>query len=129
MGLIFNCKSNHLYTSDALTDDYGEIGIVLRIIDGICHSNDILNIDSVGRTCDYDMANAPPSRFFEGTIDKPLDNLPSAAYNELISSPKESKFRDKIPLFESWGGGYGPAAGIVWYPRAYQVYVANGWRL
>jgi len=100
-----------------LKDDYGEIGIVLRTIDGICTTNDPINTESINRTCDYDMANAPPSRFFEGTVEKP-DNLPSAHFNEMISSPKESKFWDKIPLFESWGGEYGPAAGIVWYPCA-----------
>jgi len=104
-------------TSNALTDDYGEIGIVLRIIDGLCQTNDPLNTESINRTCDHDMANAPPSRFFEGTVDRP-DNLPSTSLNEMISSPKESKFGDKIELFEGWPVDLGPAAGIVWYPCA-----------
>ncbi len=108
---------NERYANGKPSDDYGEIGIVLRIIDGVCQTNDVLNIESLSRTCDYDMANAPPSRFFEGTVDKP-DNLPSASYNEMISSPKESKFGDKIALFDGWNADYGPAAGLVWFPCA-----------
>lgn len=85
------------------------------MIDNICRSPTLLAME--GGTCDHNMANVPTSRFFEGTVDVP-NNLPSASYNKMINSPKSKEYGEEIAIFQSWNQGYGPAAGLLWFPCA-----------
>lgn len=105
---------NSRYANGKPSDDYGEIGIVLRMIDGVCLGASCVEASC---TCDHNMAHAPTSAFFGGTVDG-INDLVSASYNKMINSPESIDFGDEIYIFPSWSSGFGPAAGLVYYPCA-----------
>ena len=107
---------NERYRSGKPTNNFGEAGIFLRIIDSFCGG-----ADPNAPPCDYNMANSPPgtilsSTFLGESMKKP--NFAVSLKNDMFDTPKD--YGDEIPIFESWNksGPFGPAAGVIYFPCA-----------
>ena len=85
---------NKKYINGKSSTDFGEAGVVLRIIDGICDA-----FDDPTAVCNHNMANSPPEVFFGGTIHG-RDDLVSTLHNDAISTPTDQG--GEIPVYKAW---------------------------
>ena len=114
---------NKKYINGKPPNDFGEAGIFIRILDGVCDQ-----IDDPTAVCDHNLANSPQEVLFGGTI-RGQDDLVSMLHNGVISTPTDQD--DKIPVYKACEEGFGPAADLVYYPCAakkiYPMHVATRW--
>ena len=101
---------NHRYLNGKPSNDYGEAGLFLHMLDGFCDPFDI----SLAATCDYNLEDAPSKSFFGGTIDNP-NNLATSLISDVLTTPKSNEYGDSIYVFPP---GFGPAAGLIFSPCA-----------